>query len=56
MMKLILIITSAFFHFFYNNRGIVADIRIDKGLRSIAGRHKEDYIHLLTNPIFRLLP
>lgn len=56
MLKLILIITSAFFKFIYSKRGIAAYIKINKVLRSLAGWHEKDYIHVLTNYIFRLLP
>lgn len=55
MLKLILMITSAFFRFIYSKRGISADIKINKVLRSLAGWYKQDYIHVLTNHIFRLL-
>ncbi len=48
-------IASAFFQFIYSKRRIVADIKMNKVLRSITGWHEDD-IHLLTNPIFRYIP
>lgn len=56
MPKLILMITSEFFQFIYSKRGIRAYIKMNKVLRSLACWHEKDYIHVLTNHIFRLLP
>jgi hypothetical protein len=55
MLKLILMITSAFFQFIYSKRGIAGHIKINKVLRSLAGWHKQDYIHVLRNRIFSIL-
>lgn len=56
MLNLILMITSEFFKFIYSKRGIAAYIKINKVLRSLASWHEKDYIHVLRNHIFRLLP
>lgn len=49
-------ITSAFFQFIYSKRGIYTYKKINKVLRSLAGLHKQDYIHVLKNCIFSILP
>lgn len=56
MLKLILMITLVFFQFIYSKRGIAAYIKINKVLRSLAGWHKQHYIHVLRNCIFSILP
>lgn len=40
-------VTSASFQLIYRKRGIAAYIKINKVLRSLAGWHKQDYIHVL---------